>query len=122
MSDLVGPSWCEVQHTYRLSSKSHLPPEQRPTAITTSTGASVPLNAARTVASEVVLDKGREVHKVLEKAAMGDAEEVKVAIGQKEEWWALRILNTAVCLETLIATGLAVSHAVSYRSQTRLNS
>lgn len=56
-----------------------------------------------------MLDKGRAVHKVLEKEAMGDTKEVKVAVGQKEEWWALRILNTIACLETLIATGLAVS-------------
>jgi exonuclease V len=56
-----------------------------------------------------VLDKGRAVHKVLEKEAMGDTEEVTVVVGQKEEWWALRILNTIVCLETLTATGLAVS-------------
>ncbi|ORY90833.1 exonuclease V a 5' deoxyribonuclease-domain-containing protein [Leucosporidium creatinivorum] len=107
VSDLVGPSWCEVQHSYRLSSKSHLPPEERPATIVTSTGATIPLNQKRTVAREVVLDKGRAVHKVLEKEAMGDAEEIKVVVGQKEEWWALRILNTIVCLETLIATGLA---------------
>lgn len=101
-------SLAQVQHSYRLSSKPHLPPNERPATIVTSTGASIPLNQKRTVAREVVLDKGRAVHKVLEKEAMGDAEEVKVAVGQKEEWWALRILNTIVCLETLIATGLTV--------------
>lgn len=99
----------QVQHSYRLSSKPHLPPSERPASIVTSTGATIPLNQNRTVAREVVLDKGRAVHKVLEKEAMGDAEEIKVVVGQKEEWWALRILNTITCLETLISTGLAVS-------------
>jgi exonuclease V len=71
------------------------------------------------------LDKGRAVHKVLEKDVMGDAEPVKVEVGGKEEWWALRLLNTIVCLETLIATGRAVSFSFLAIGQqlmdTRLN-
>lgn len=99
----------QVQHAYRLGSKAHLPPSLRPTEIISSNGASIPLDLKRTVAREIILDKGKGVHMVLEKEVMGDAEPVKVAVVGKEEWWALRLLNTMVALETLLETGRAVS-------------
>lgn len=108
VSDLVSPSWCEVQHAYRLGFKSHLPPDQRPTEITTSSGAIVQLDTTRAKAREVILDGGKKVHSALEKEAMGDVDEVKVKVQRPEEWWSLRILNTIVCLEALIDNGLAV--------------
>lgn len=97
-----------MQHTYRLCSSSHLPPEQRPTEIITQSGAHVRLSQNRVQAREVILDGGKKVHKALEIEAAGPTEEVKVKIDKKEEWWALRILNMIVSLETLIDTGLAV--------------
>ncbi|GAA5904746.1 hypothetical protein JCM5296_000752 [Sporobolomyces johnsonii] len=104
-SDLVGPLWCEVQHAYRLASKPYLPPLQRPASITTSTGASISIDTSRTVKREGVLDKGKAVHAQIEKQVMGDVEPVKVEVEGKEEWWALRCLNTIVSLETLLETG-----------------
>ncbi|GAA5989834.1 hypothetical protein JCM10908_002339 [Rhodotorula pacifica] len=105
VSDLSGPSWCEVQHTYRLASKPFLPPLERPATITTSAGAVIQINATRTVKRESILDRGKEVHRRIEKQVMGDVEEVKVNVTGKEEWWALRILNTIVCLQTLLENG-----------------
>ncbi|CEQ39853.1 SPOSA6832_01401, partial [Sporobolomyces salmonicolor] len=94
-----------VQHSYRLASKPYLPPLQRPASITTSTGASISIDMSRTVKREGVLDKGKAVHARIEKQVMGDVEPVKVEVEGKEEWWALRCLNTIVSLETLLATG-----------------
>ncbi|GAA6054804.1 hypothetical protein JCM3770_007443 [Rhodotorula araucariae] len=105
VSDLAGPSWCEWQHSYRLLSKSHLPPLLRPATITTSSGATIAVDSARTVKRERVLDRGKEVHARIEREVMGPVEEVKVEVQGKEEWWALRVLNTAACLATLLETG-----------------
>ncbi|BGP51525.1 hypothetical protein JCM10450v2_007471 [Rhodotorula kratochvilovae] len=105
VSDLAGPSWCEWQHFYRLLSKPHLPPLLRPATITTPSGATIAVDTARTVSRERVLDRGREVHAKIEREVMGPVEEVKVEVQGKEEWWALRVLNTAACLETLLQTG-----------------
>ncbi|BGP20779.1 hypothetical protein JCM10213v2_008942 [Rhodosporidiobolus nylandii] len=94
-----------VQHSYRLASKPHLPPLERPAAIISSTGASIPVDSTRTVKRENVLDKGKAVHAKIEREVMGPQEKVEVAVAAKEEWWALRVLNTLVCLETLLETG-----------------
>lgn len=129
VSDLSGPSWCEVtaavqrplsfttradrtlaqvQHTYRLASKPFLPPLERPATITTAAGAVIQVDATRTVKRESILDRGKEVHRRIEKQVMGDVEEVKVNVTGKEEWWALRILNTIICLHTLLENGKVV--------------
>ena len=107
MSDLIGPLWCEVQHTYRLKSRSHLPPSARPTTIVGSTGASIELDQKRTAAREDILNKGRKVHAKLEKQVMGETQPVQVAVTGAEEWWALRCLNLLVCLDALFHTGEA---------------
>lgn len=99
----------QVQHTYRLASKPFLPPLERPATITTSAGATIEIDTKRTVRREGILDRGKEIHRKIEKQVMGDVEEVKVNVSGKEEWWALRILNTIVCLETLLSTGKVVS-------------
>ncbi|GAA5904369.1 hypothetical protein JCM8208_004174, partial [Rhodotorula glutinis] len=105
VSDLTGPSWCEWQHSYRLLTKPHLPPLARPATITTASGTTIAVDTARTVRREGVLDKGRAVHAKIERDVMGPVDEVKVEVQGKEEWWALRILNTAACVETLLETG-----------------
>ncbi|BGP35268.1 hypothetical protein JCM10296v2_007103 [Rhodotorula toruloides] len=105
VSDLAGPTWCEVQHSYRLASKPYLPPSERPATITTASGAEIAVDKNRTVKRENVLIKGRDVHKKIEKEVMGDVKEVQVDVTGKEEWWALRILNTVVGLEALLTTG-----------------
>ncbi|KAI5474434.1 Defects-in-morphology protein 1-like, mitochondrial protein [Pseudohyphozyma bogoriensis] len=94
-----------VQHSYRLSSRSHLPPALRPLSILTPSGTEIALDPKRTVAREAVLDKGRVIHKVIEKEVMGDVEKVEVKVESREEKWALRIVNLLVALVGLIETG-----------------
>ncbi|KAM0792940.1 hypothetical protein ACM66B_002699 [Microbotryomycetes sp. NB124-2] len=106
VSDLVGPSWCEQQTCYRLQAKSHLRPDKRPAEIVTESGASITVDQKRTAARDIILDKGKAVHRDLEKQAMGD-EVVPVTVQSKEDWWALRVLNTIIALDTLLETGLA---------------
>lgn len=105
VSDLSGPAWCEAQHAYRLASKAHLPPLERPATITTASGASVAVDPARTAQREHVLEGGRSVHARIETEVMGDHDEVDVDVAGDEDWWALRVLNTAVCLEALLDKG-----------------
>ncbi|BGP27563.1 hypothetical protein JCM10295v2_006535 [Rhodotorula toruloides] len=94
-----------VQHSYRLASKPYLPPSERPATITTASGAEIAVDKVRTVERDNTLVKGREVHKKIEKEVMGDVKEVQVDVTGKEEWWALRILNTVVGLEALLTAG-----------------
>ncbi|GJN93901.1 hypothetical protein Rhopal_006960-T1 [Rhodotorula paludigena] len=105
VSDLSGPSWCEFQHSYRLATKPYLPPLERPATITTAAGTTIAVDSRRTVRREKVLDRGKEVHAQIEREVMGELQEVKVEVTGKEEWWALRVLNTCVCLDALIETG-----------------
>lgn len=109
MTDLVSPLWCEQLLSYRLASKAHLPPERRPASILTASGSTIVLDGPRTVRREAVLDKGRVVHRVLEIAVMGDQPEVQVDVTGGEEHFALRLLNTLVCLIALLETGETVS-------------
>lgn len=85
-----------------------MPPLERPATITTAAGAVIQIDATRTVKRESILDRGKEVHRRIEKQVMGDVEEVKVNVTGKEEWWALRILNTIICLHTLLENGKVV--------------
>lgn len=85
-----------------------MPPLERPATITTAAGAVIQVDATRTVKRESILDRGKEVHRRIEKQVMGDVEEVKVNVTGKEEWWALRILNTIICLHTLLVNGKVV--------------
>ncbi|GAA5990729.1 hypothetical protein JCM5350_007345 [Sporobolomyces pararoseus] len=105
VSDFASPTWCEVQHTYRLASKSWLPPLERPATITTSKGLELVVDTKKTVKREKVLVKGTQVHSKIEKQVMGDIQQVKVETEGKESWWALRILNTIVSLSILIERG-----------------
>lgn len=108
MSDLTGPSWCETQWTYRLASKANAPSHLRPTSFQTSQGTTIPLDLKRSIAREVILDKGRVVHAVLEREVNGDVAEVVISTTSNEEYWTLRFLKSIVALEALITNGSAV--------------
>lgn len=132
VSDFASPTWCEVsstslllpylslpftdtprngqyQHTYRLASKPWLPPLDRPATITTSRGLQISVDSTKTVKRERVLVGGTQVHSKIEKAVMGDIEQIKVETEGGESWWSLRILNTIVSLSILIEKGRVVS-------------
>ncbi|GAA6012118.1 hypothetical protein JCM11491_001756 [Sporobolomyces phaffii] len=105
VSDFASPMWCEVQHTYRLASKSWLPALSRPPTITTSNGVEIPIDQAKTVRRDKILDGGTTVHSRIQKQVMGDVQQVRVETEGGESWWALRILNTIVALSVLIEQG-----------------
>lgn len=120
VSDFAGPIWCEYAHTYRLASKSWLPPLERPAKITSAKGAEIVIDTKKTVKREKVLVKGTEVHTRIEKQVMGDVQQVKVETEGLESWWALRLLNTIVSLSILIEKGRVVSLNVSLALQALL--
>lgn len=58
VSDLVGPSWCEVQFDYGLRGGRGLPVEQRPTVFTSRTGKSIAVRKEIAAENEAVMKKG----------------------------------------------------------------
>lgn len=108
VSDLISisPLWCTLQGVYRLASRGHLPPAQRPSTIITSSGSVVRVDLPKMVEREAILNKGSVVHEKLEREVMGEV--IKVETETREEKMALRIVNLVVGLDTLIQTGIAV--------------
>lgn len=112
VSDLVGLSWCETQTIYRLSSRGNLPTAQRPTTLISAAGNEVQVNTKRSEARDVILEKGRQVHKVLEDELIVELEKVVVQANGNEEFWCLKILDILAGLERLLVFGVAVSQFI----------
>ena len=105
VSDLVAPSWCEVQHSYRLLSHAHLPASQRPATITTPAGNTLAVSLSSMLVRDRILDSGTATHARIEKAVMGDVVAIEVAVAGREEVWALKVVNLVVLLEMLLVEG-----------------
>ena len=58
VSDLVGPSWCEVQFDYGLRGGRNLPVEQRPAVFMSRTGKSIAVRKEIAAENEAVMKKG----------------------------------------------------------------
>ncbi|KAJ9096375.1 hypothetical protein QFC21_005197 [Naganishia friedmannii] len=82
VTDLVAPSWCEVQ---------------------TSTGAVIVLNKEIAGTGEKIMRKGEQVHKKLEREI--HPVEVEVKTDSREDVWGLRFLNMLASLEALMTLG-----------------
>ncbi|KAJ9119498.1 hypothetical protein QFC22_003206 [Naganishia vaughanmartiniae] len=103
VTDLVAPSWCEVQFDYRLRSKSYLPVAARPDTFQTSTGAVLVVNKEIAGTGEKIMRKGEQVHKKLEREI--HPVEVEVKTDSREDVWGLRFLNMLASLEALMTLG-----------------
>ncbi|KAF6766747.1 exonuclease V a 5' deoxyribonuclease-domain-containing protein [Ephemerocybe angulata] len=105
VSDLVAPTWCEVQYDYGLRQRRSRPVNQRPKSFKTSTGKEITVEV-KVAAKNDCPDEARAgaVHKELEREIRG--EEIRIETRSDEERWGLRLLNMIACFNILIEEGL----------------
>ncbi|WVR06097.1 hypothetical protein IAU60_003125 [Kwoniella sp. DSM 27419] len=103
VSDLVGPIWCETQYDYRLRTMPFLPPAQRPSKITSTSGKEIQVDTVKVEGKERVLRRGEKIHKRLEREI--HPEEVSVKANTREDVWGLRFLNMLSAVEALLTLG-----------------
>ncbi|KAH7886022.1 exonuclease V a 5' deoxyribonuclease-domain-containing protein [Phlebopus sp. FC_14] len=66
VTDLVSPSWCEVQHEYGLYGKKYKPLPQRPASFTSKNGKEIQVHKDVAQKNDRRLNRGKSVHKALE--------------------------------------------------------
>ncbi|KAL0581077.1 hypothetical protein V5O48_000971 [Marasmius crinis-equi] len=114
VSDLVAPAWCEVQFDYGLRQGRHKELVHRPDSFVTKGGKEITVEKAIAVSNEVVLKKGKAVHKKLEKEIR--PEEVSVSIETKEERWDMiscfQTLRNGNCAREMPVFGVVEGHVV----------
>ncbi|KAI0667586.1 exonuclease V [Trametes maxima] len=104
VTDLVGPSWCEVQFDYGLRQKRSKKLEDRPSSFVTAEGKTITVVQAVASRNDRTVTRGKSVHKALEREVQPEA--VAVEITTQEERWGLRIINMLVSLGTLTELGI----------------
>ncbi|KIM47540.1 hypothetical protein M413DRAFT_202550 [Hebeloma cylindrosporum] len=100
VSDLVYPSWCEVQYEYGLRGKRSRPIDERPKNFVSSSGKKIEPMVKIAQQNDVRTKQGLLVHKELEREIK--FEELKVEITSRETRWALRIVNMLACLKGIL--------------------
>ncbi|KAJ8518764.1 hypothetical protein ONZ45_g4210 [Pleurotus djamor] len=105
VTDLVSPSWCEVQFNYGLQQRRHLRPENRPKTFTTDSGKVITVKQETVQENFQITSKGKAVHKALEREVKPDM--VVVTPTTDEERWALRLINMMDGFESLRLFGIA---------------
>ncbi|KAI1793058.1 exonuclease V [Ganoderma leucocontextum] len=103
VTDIAGPSWCEVQFDYGLRQKRHKKLADRPTSFVTAEGKTITVARQVAAANNRTVTRGRSVHKVLEREIQPEAVQVKIMTN--EERWALRLVNMLTSLHTMMGLG-----------------
>ncbi|KAI0372237.1 hypothetical protein BV20DRAFT_964361 [Pilatotrama ljubarskyi] len=103
VTDLVGPSWCEVQFDYGLRQKRYKKLEDRPSSFVTAEGKTITVVENVAAQNDRTVTRGKSVHKVLEREVQPEA--VAVEISTAEERWALRLINMLASFQALIELG-----------------
>ncbi|TRM65856.1 exonuclease V a 5' deoxyribonuclease-domain-containing protein [Schizophyllum amplum] len=94
VSDLCGPSWCEVQFDYGLRQKRSRPLKDRPQSFRSRKGKEISVAPQVAAKNDDRTKGGKEIHKELERETM--LEPIFVRITCPEERWALRQRETPV--------------------------
>ncbi|KAJ3936226.1 MAG: exonuclease V [Lentinula lateritia] len=105
VTDLVSPSWCEVQFDYGLRQLRHRKLKDRPASFVTEQGKEIVVDKGLAAKSDATKKKGVSVHKKLEREIR--PEEIKVQVTTEEERWGLRIINMIDCIDSLLLSGCA---------------
>ncbi|KAG7088602.1 hypothetical protein E1B28_012576 [Marasmius oreades] len=105
VTDLVSPAWCEYQFDYGLRQGRHKKLSERPDSFVTKAGEEIQVDKTIAVKNEVQLDRGKAVHKKLEREIR--PEDVIVPVDTKEDGWGLRLLNMITGFQTLLQMGCA---------------
>ncbi|KAI9058437.1 hypothetical protein FKP32DRAFT_1669281 [Trametes sanguinea] len=103
VTDLVGPSWCEVQFDYGLRQKRYKKLEDRPQSFVTAEGKTITVVQDLAGKNDRTVSRGKSVHKVLEREVQPEV--VPVEITTQEERWGLRLVNMLAALQTLVEVG-----------------
>ncbi|THH29053.1 hypothetical protein EUX98_g5136 [Antrodiella citrinella] len=103
VTDLTSPSWCEVQFDYGLRQKRFKKVEERPTEFQTAAGKTIIVDTSVAVVNDLVAERGRSVHKVLEREL--HPEEIKVETTTEEE----RLVNMIASMQSLQHAGRCVN-------------
>ncbi|KAH9854743.1 exonuclease V a 5' deoxyribonuclease-domain-containing protein [Lenzites betulinus] len=103
VTDLVGPSWCEVQFDYGLRQKRYKKLEDRPTSFLTAEGKTIAVVQDVAAQNDRTVTRGKSIHKVLEREVQ--PETVAVEITTPEERWGLRLINMLASLQILTEVG-----------------
>ncbi|KAJ3922231.1 exonuclease V [Lentinula edodes] len=98
VTDLVSPSWCEVQFDYGLRQLRHRKLKDRPASFVTDQGKEIIVDKGVAAKSDATKKKGVSVHKRLEREIR--PEEIKVQVTTEEERWGLRYNNFPASRET----------------------
>ncbi|KAJ3851825.1 exonuclease V [Lentinula lateritia] len=105
VTDLVSPSWCEVQFDYGLRQLRHRKLKDRPASFVTEQGKEIVVDKGVAAKSDATKKNGVSVHKKLEREIR--PEEIKVQVTTEEERWGLRIINMIDCIDSLLLLGCA---------------
>ncbi|KAM5535890.1 hypothetical protein V8D89_010508 [Ganoderma adspersum] len=103
VTDITGPSWCEVQFDYGLRQKRHKKLADRPASFMTAEGKTITVAHQVAAVNARTVTRGKSVHKVLERQIQPEA--VKIEIKTNEERWGLRLVNMLTSLHTMMGLG-----------------
>ncbi|EGN96230.1 hypothetical protein SERLA73DRAFT_76210 [Serpula lacrymans var. lacrymans S7.3] len=97
VTDLVGPTWCEVQFDYGLRQMRDKRLEQRPKSFTTGSGKVITVKDNVAAQNDRIITRGKSVHSQLEREVHPVI--MKIITQTEEERWGLRLHNLTVGLE-----------------------
>ncbi|KAK7695108.1 hypothetical protein QCA50_002298 [Cerrena zonata] len=103
VTDLTGPSWCEVQFDYSLRQRRYLKLGDRPASFITADGKEIAVDKSVAAINDVVTQRGKTVHKVLEREI--HPEPVTVSVTTPEERWGLRLVNMITSMQAVLFGG-----------------
>ncbi|EIW59587.1 uncharacterized protein TRAVEDRAFT_58347 [Trametes versicolor FP-101664 SS1] len=103
VTDLVGPSWCELQFDYALRQQRHRKLADRPASFVTAEGKTIHVAQDLASQNDRTVARGKSIHKALERGVQPDSPPVQATT--TEERWGLRLINMLVALQTLMKVG-----------------
>ncbi|VDC02080.1 unnamed protein product [Peniophora sp. CBMAI 1063] len=103
VSDLVGPSWCEVQFDYGLRQGRKKNLAERPSSFVTAAGKTITVERKVAKKNDRIQRRGSAIHKKLERELR--PEDIEVTVDTETERWALKLIQMNACLDDLLTHG-----------------
>ncbi|KAF8640994.1 hypothetical protein AX17_000639 [Amanita inopinata Kibby_2008] len=103
VTDLVSPTWCEVQFDYGLRQRRSRPLQKRPGSFMSASGKEIFVEKEVAAKNDVHTKRGKTIHEKLEREV--HKEKVEVDVSSDEERWGIRLLNLIDGVKTMLLTG-----------------